>query len=208
MNPNDENEISEVKKRILAREKVQQEMDDLRAKIKELRNEQLQGKSVHKDIEAYLDYLKVLKKEKDSIREGNHTTFLDAKKLLSPKLNYGSKKEEVLAKIKELTKEIRATEKSLAGGGYDTNQRSELDEHLIALKEKHQGAMMELKSIEQFNHTRFMEQKELEKIALQTQENESTLPPIPIKGLKEPNKAPLPPKNDESSIDFNPPPMI
>ena len=34
MNSQNENELSEVKKRILAREKVQQEMDDLRAKNK------------------------------------------------------------------------------------------------------------------------------------------------------------------------------
>ena len=40
MNSQNENELSEVKKRILAREKVQQEMDDLRAKIKELREQE------------------------------------------------------------------------------------------------------------------------------------------------------------------------
>ena len=115
MKSQNDNELSEVKKRIVARKKVQEEMDELRAKIKELRAQPQIGKNVRQDIEAYVDYLKVLKKEKDSIREGNHTTFLDAKKLIAPKLNYGSRKEEALSKIKAFAKEIRITEKALTG---------------------------------------------------------------------------------------------
>ena len=97
MNSRDENELSAVKKRILAKAKVQEEMDGVKNQIKELRIQQSQGKKVNQDIEACLGYLKVLKREKHSISEGNHTTFLDAKKLISPKLNYGSRKEILLA---------------------------------------------------------------------------------------------------------------
>ena len=167
MKSQNDNELSEVKKRIVARKKVQEEMDELRAKIKELRAQPQIGKNVRQDIEAYVDYLKVLKKEKDSIREGNHTTFLDAKKLIAPKLNYGSRKEEALSKkIKAFAKEIRITEKAL-GGGLDSSQREKLDAHLKDTREKHQEALLELKSIEQFNHTRFLEQKELTELSNQ-----------------------------------------
>ena len=211
MNSSDQNELSEVKKRILAKKKVQEEMDDLRSKIKDLRKQESQGSSVERDIQSYLDYLKVLKKERDSIKEGTHTTFLDAKKLISPKLNYGSRKEEVLAKIKALTKKIRAMEKSLAGGGYDTAQRADFDVHLISLKEKHQEALLELKSIEQFNHTRFLEQKESAQVndseenavldaSLETGQPEQSREPLKQK--------PLPPKNTDNFDNFTPPPMI
>ena len=211
MNSQNENELSEVKKRILAREKVQQEMDDLRAKIKELREQEKIGKNVHQDIEAYLDYLKVLKKEKDSIREGNHTAFLDAKKIIAPKLNYGSKKEEVLSKIKEFAKEIRTTEKALAGGGLDSSQRAEIDLLLKETKVKHQEALMELKSIEQFNHTRFLEQKELNETNNLQEENvgastqESNLENTSTKDLK---ITPPPVRESSENSEFNPPPMI
>lgn len=211
MNSNDEIEPSDIKKRILAKNKVQKEMDDLRVKIKELRKQQDQGRTVQQDIEAYLDYLKVLKKERDSIREGNHTTFLDAKKLISPKLNYGSKKEDALAKIRKLAQKIRATEKALAGGGYDSAQREELELFLRSTKDKHQDALLELKSIEQYNHTRFLEQKELEKGKNEEDENgdEPSLqikpPEVPIGLLKKPEP---PQSTSGDSIKFNPPPMI
>ena len=85
----DDIDPSEVKKKILARKKVQDEMDQLRKQIRELRNKEASGQNVVQDIEACVGYLKVLKKEKDSIKEGSHTTFLSAKKLISPKLKIG-----------------------------------------------------------------------------------------------------------------------
>ena len=63
MNPNDENEISEVKKGILAREKVQQEMDDSEPKSKSLEMNNYRESSVHKDIEAYLIISRCSKRE-------------------------------------------------------------------------------------------------------------------------------------------------
>jgi len=45
---------------------------------------------------------------------------LTAKSLISQKFNYGSKKEEILARIKKLASKIRSFEKQLTGGGLET----------------------------------------------------------------------------------------
>ena len=207
----DDIDPSEVKKKILARKKVQDEMDQLRKQIRELRNKEASGQNVVQDIEACVGYLKVLKKEKDSIKEGSHTTFLSAKKLISPKLNYGSKKEELLATIKSLAKEIREVNKILTGGTYSAEERQSIQERLTDHKTKHQEALLELKAIEQYNHTRFLEQKSV-------QENSST-EEAPLQATKEVKKNSLKKKADpeefptqqpkrEQSNNFDPPPMI
>ena len=64
MNQEEHAEQSEVKKRIIARQKVQEEMNDLRGQIRELRKKRDNGQSVDQDIEACLGYLKVLKKKR------------------------------------------------------------------------------------------------------------------------------------------------
>ena len=204
MSPKEQAEPSEVKKRILARRKVQAEMEDLRKQIRELRKKEENGQSVAQDIEACLGYLKVLKKEKDSIKEGNHETFLSAKKYISPKFNYGSKKEDLLAEIRQLAKEIRSKEKELAGGGYDADQRESLHNSLTEIKEKHRQAMLELKALEQFNHTRFLEQKEIEAIKLKEEEHNQGQKIEPIV----PDNLPMKQERKDSPSDFNPPPMI
>ena len=205
MKPEEEIEQSEVKKRILAKKKVQEEMDDLRKQIRQLRKKQESGESVDQDIEANLGYLKVLKKEMHSIKEGSHTTFLTAKQYISPKLNYGSKKKELLENIKLLAKEIREGEKKLTGGGFSSDQRQSIQQSLMDSKAKHQDAMLELKAIEQFNHTRFLEHKAVEANSKQDEpldilSPEENAPPQDTPSVKD--------SKENNYPDFNPPPMI
>ena len=162
MNIENPEELSEIKKRILAKQKVQEEMDELRIQIKELRKQHKDGLKVDQDIEACLGYLKVLRKEMDSIKEGVHDTFLSAKKYISPKFDYGTKKEIVLERVKSIEKEIAQKTKELTGGGYEAEQREKIKIELDTLIEQKQEASLELKAIDQFNHTRFMEQKAIE----------------------------------------------
>jgi hypothetical protein len=207
----DEIDPSEVKKRNLARKKVQDEMDELRKQVRELRKKEECGHKVEQDLEACLGYMKVLKKELDMIKEGSHATFLTAKKYISPKFNYGSKKEELLSKIKCITKEIKEAEKNLAEGGYTPEERQSIQERLTDHKTKHQEALLELKAIEQYNHTRFLEQKS-------AQENSSTeeAPPQATKEVKkhslkkkaDPKEFQTQQPNREQSNNFDPPPMI
>jgi hypothetical protein len=207
----DEIDPSEVKKRNLARKKVQDEMDELRMQIRELRKKEESGHKVVQDLEACLGYMKVLKKELDMIKEGSHATFLTAKKYISPKFNYGSKKEELLSQIKCIAKEIKEAEKNLAGGGYTPEERQSIQERLMDRKTKHQEAQLELKAIEQFNHTRFLEQK-----AVQGNTSTDETPTQETKEVqkhnlkKKPDEAEFPKQepNREQYNNFDPPPMI
>ena len=162
MNKENPEELSTIKQRILAKQKVQEEMDELRVQIRELKKQLKEGQKVDQDIEACLGYLKVLRKEMDSIKEGVHDTFLSAKKYISPKFDYGTKKENVLERVKLIEKEIAQKTKELTGGGYEAEQREKINIELDTLSEQKQEASLELKAIDQFNHTRFMEQKAIE----------------------------------------------
>ena len=162
MNKENPEELSTIKQRILAKQKVQEEMDELRVQIRELKKQLKEGQKVDQDIEACLGYLKVLRKEMDSIKEGVHDTFLSAKKYISPKFDYGTKKENVLERVKLIEKEIAQKTKELTGGGYEAKQREKIKIELDTLIEQKQEASLELKAIDQFNHTRFMEQKAIE----------------------------------------------
>jgi chromosome segregation ATPase len=170
MNNENPEESSTIKKRFLAKQKVQEEMDELRIQIKELRQQHKDGLKVEQDIEACLGYLKVLRKEMDSIKEGVHDTFLSAKKYISPKFDYGTKKEMVDSRITSLNKEITIKNKELSGGFYETEHRENLKIELNSLIEQKQEALLELKAIEQFNHTRFMEQRAIEEKLKQEQD--------------------------------------
>jgi len=162
MNKENPEELSTIKQRILAKQKVQEEMDELRVQIRELKKQLKEGQKVDQDIEACLGYLKVLRKEMDSIKEGVHDTFLSAKKYISPKFDYGTKKENILERVKLIEKEIAQKTKELTGGGYEAKQREKIKIELDTLIEQKQEASLELKAIDQFNHTRFMEQKAIE----------------------------------------------
>jgi hypothetical protein len=162
MNKENPEELSKIKQRILAKQKVQEEMDELRVQIRELKKQLKEGQKVDQDIEACLGYLKVLRKEMDSIKEGVHDTFLSAKKYISPKFDYGTKKENALERVKLIEKEIAQKTKELTGGGYEAEQREKIKIELDTLIEQKQEASLELKAIDQFNHTRFMEQKAIE----------------------------------------------
>jgi hypothetical protein len=162
MNKENPEELSTIKHRILAKQKVQEEMDELRVQIRELKKQLKEGQKVDQDVEACLGYLKVLRKEMDSIKEGVHDTFLSAKKYISPKFDYGTKKENVLERVKLIEKEIARKTKELTGGGYEAEQREKIKIELDTLIEQKQEASLELKAIDQFNHTRFMEQKAIE----------------------------------------------
>ena len=202
---------SEIKKKNLVRKKVQDEMDGLRKQIRELRKREASGEKLAQDIEACVGYLKVLKKELHAIKEGSHTTFLSAKKLISPKFNYGSKKEELLAKIKSLANEIREAEKKLTGSGYSAEERQSIINELEQSKTKHQQALLELKAIEQFNHTRFLEQKAVqgitsidEKPSLKTKDVQK----YSLKKKADQEEFPKQEPNREQYNNFDPPPMI
>ena len=205
--PSDEEELSEVQKRILAKNKVRQEIADHKTKLRLLKKKYKEGHNVSQDIDGAEGYIEVLKKELISIQEGSHSTFLAAKKTISPKFNVDTKKGKILSKIRTLAKDIRESEAFLSGGGRVREENEDVRKKLEVLKADHAEAQQELKALSQFNHTRFLEMKEAQQ---ELTENED----VAVENISDATEAvesitpAVKPKPTETRTDFNPPPMI
>ena len=203
----DEEELSEVQKRILAKNKVRQEIADHKTKLRLLKKKYKEGHNVSQDIDGAEGYVEVLKKELVSIQEGSHSTFLAAKKTISPKFNVDTKKGKILSNIRTLAKGIRESEAFLSGGGRTREENEDVRKKLEVLRADHAEAQQELKALSQFNHTRFLEMKEAQQELTEnedvTVENISDAPEA-VESLTPAVK----PKPTETMTDFNPPPMI
>ena len=203
----DEEELSEVQKRILAKNKVRQEIADHKTKLRLLKKKYKEGHNVSQDIDGAEGYVEVLKKELVSIQEGSHSTFLAAKKTISPKFNVDTKKGKILSNIRTLAKDIRECEAFLSGGGRTREENEDVRKKLEVLRADHAEAQQELKALSQFNHTRFLEMKEAQQELTENEdvavENISDVPEA-VESLTPGVK----PKPTETMTDFNPPPMI
>jgi hypothetical protein len=205
--PSDEEELSEVQKRILAKNKVRQEIADHKTKLRLLKKKYKEGHNVSQDIDGAEGYVEVLKKELISIEEGSHSTFLAAKKNISPKFNVDTKKGKILSKIRTLAKDIRECEAFLSDGDRTREENEGVRRKLEVLKVDHAEAQQELKALSQFNHTRFLEMKEAQQEL--TENDDLAIENIPAEPEKTESIAPaVKPKPPESRTDFNPPPMI
>lgn len=205
--PSDEEELSEVQKRILAKNKVRQELADHKTKLRLLKKKYKEGHNVSQDIDGAEGYVEVLKKELISIQEGSHSTFLAAKKTISPKFNVDTKKSKILSKIRTLAKDIKESEVFLSGGGRAREENEDVRKKLDVLKTDHAEAQQELKALSQFNHTRFLEMKEAQQ-ELTKNEDEAVEYISDAPEAVERNIATVKPKPTETMTDFNPPPMI
>ncbi|MDA8988893.1 hypothetical protein [Candidatus Chordibacter forsetii] len=203
----DEEELSEVQKRILAKNKVLQEIADHKTKLRLLKKKYKEGHNVSQDIDGAEGYVEVLKKELISIQEGSHSTFLAAKKIISPKFNVDTKKGKILSNIRTLAKDIRECEAFLSGGDRTREENEDVRKKLEVLRADHAEAQQELKALSQFNHTRFLEMKEAQQELTENEdvavENISDVPEA-VESLTPGVK----PKPTETMTDFNPPPMI
>ena len=203
----DEEELSEVQKRILAKNKVRQEIADHKTKLRLLKKKYKEGHNVSQDIDGAEGYVEVLKKELVSIQEGSHSTFLAAKKTISPKFNVDTKKGKILSNIRTLAKDIRECEAFLSGGDRTREENEDVRKKLEVLRADHAEAQQELKALSQFNHTRFLEMKEAQQELTENEdvavENISDVPEA-VESLSPGVK----PKPTETMTDFNPPPMI
>ena len=91
----DKKPSSPAEKKRLARSEVRNALRDQRAKLRELRQGMRSGQDLSDDIDSCSGEIELLMKELQSIEEGGHTTFLDAKKLIAPKKDVSSKKKNI-----------------------------------------------------------------------------------------------------------------
>lgn len=151
---------SPAEKKRLARAEVRNALRDQRAKLRELRQEMRAGQDLSDDIDSCSGEIELLMKELQSIEEGGHTTFLDAKKLIAPKKDVSSKKKNIKEQSTAIQKKVSELEQRL----YLPNlAQAERDKIILEIAEKNkqkQDLEEELVALKQYNHTRFVAARE------------------------------------------------
>ncbi|MBT3668024.1 MAG: hypothetical protein HN548_11160 [Opitutae bacterium] len=150
---------------------VRESLREARSKLKELQKEMSLGKDYADDVVSCKGEIEILFKELQSIEDGGHATFLEAKELIAPKKNVSEKKLAIRSKMEKAKKEISELEKKLY---FPTLEQQERDQIIISIS-KENTALEELKeelnALKEFNHTRFVTtREENKKIAQQQQE--------------------------------------
>lgn len=131
-----------------------------RSKLKELEQGMSEGRDLSDDIDSCKGEIELLFKELQSIEDGGHTTFLEAKKLIAPKKNISAKKEFLRVKMNTVQSEISSLKQRLVTPGIDPDKIGETIE-LISKNEHYLSDLMdELQALKNFNHTRFVSARE------------------------------------------------
>lgn len=158
-----------------SRASVRQELREQRQLLRDLRKRLKSGENISGDIEACQGQIDLLYKELQAIEEGGHTTFLEAKEVIAPKMNYAEKKEHLKDKIKEVKKEIVSLEDFLYQPNIPDITRDETIVELSRLKKEQEDLTEEMNALLQFNHTRFVEAREETKQQMERAQKEEDL---------------------------------
>ena len=166
----DKKPSSPAEKKRLARSEVRNALRDQRAKLRELRQGMRSGQDLSDDIDSCSGEIELLMKELQSIEEGGHTTFLDAKKLIAPKKDVSSKKKNIKEQSTAIQKKVSELEQRL----YLPNLgQTERDQILLEIAEKNKQKLdldEELIALKQYNHTRFVAAREENRKSIELEE--------------------------------------
>ncbi len=147
-------------KKRLARAEVRNALRDQRAKLRELRQEMRTGQDLSDDIDSCSGEIELLMKELQSIEEGGHTTFLDAKNLIAPKKDISSKKKNIKDQLNEVQKNISELEQRLYFPSLGQEERDRIIQEIAKNNKHKQDLEEELVALKQYNHTRFVAARE------------------------------------------------
>ena len=172
-------------KKRLARAEVRNALRDQRAKLRELRQEMRAGQDLSDDIDSCSGEIELLMKELQSIEEGGHTTFLDAKKLIAPKKDISSKKKNIKDQLNEVQKNISELEQRLYFPNLGQEERDRIIQEIAKNNKHKQDLEEELVALKQYNHTRFVAAREENRKLIELEEKldgiESELSELEVK---------------------------
>lgn len=166
----DKKPSSPSEKKRLARSEVRNALRDQRAKLRELRQGMRSGQDLSDDIDSCSGEIELLMKELQSIEEGGHTTFLDAKKLIAPKKDVSSKKKNIKEQLISIQKKVSELEQRLYLPSLGQTER---DQILLEIAEKNKQKLdldEELIALKQYNHTRFVAAREENRKSIELEE--------------------------------------
>ena len=172
-------------KKRLARAEVRNALRDQRAKLRVLRQEMRAGQDLSDDIDSCSGEIELLMKELQSIEEGGHTTFLDAKNLIAPKKDISSKKKNIKDQLNEVQKNISELEQRLYFPSLGQEERDRIIQEIAKNNKHKQDLEEELVALKQYNHTRFVAAREENRKLIELEEKldgiESELSELEVK---------------------------
>ena len=172
-------------KKRLARAEVRNALRDQRSKLRELRQEMRAGQDLSDDIDSCSGEIELLMKELQSIEEGGHTTFLDAKNLIAPKKDISSKKKNIKDQLNEVQKNISELEQRLYFPNLGQEERDRIIQEIAKNNKHKQDLEEELVALKQYNHTRFVAAREENRKLIELEEKldgiESELSELEVK---------------------------
>jgi DNA repair exonuclease SbcCD ATPase subunit len=150
-----------------ARAAVREALREQRVKLKELRQGMKEGRDLSEDMDTCLGEIELLQKELQSIDEGGHVTFLEAKDLIAPKKGISAKKSKLREEMDGLKKEVAHLEARLSMPNLTDEERSRMLGSISEKNDEAKGLEEEMEALRNFDHTRFVEAREESKRSME-----------------------------------------
>lgn len=145
----------------IARAKVRMKLVRKKNELRNLEEDYKMGKAEKSDVDSCKGEIEVFKKEIESIEQSGHTVFLNAKEMLAPKKDLGAKKKKLSTRKLILERKIRITQNQLDNPDPSGTPKSDLEEQLQRHKKELFSISEEEKSLSNYNHTRFLESRNM-----------------------------------------------
>jgi len=150
-----------------ARAAVREVLREKRKELRELRQGMKEGRDLSADMDTCQGEIELLQKELQSIDEGGHTTFLEAKDLIAPKKEISAKKSKLREELDGLEKEIKHLETRLSMPNLRDDERSKMTLSITSKNDLLKGLEEEMEALRNFDHTRFVEAREERKRSME-----------------------------------------
>jgi chromosome segregation ATPase len=143
-----------------ARSAVREVLREKRKELRDLRQGMKEGRDLSADMDTRQGEIELLQKELQSIDEGGHSTFLEAKDLISPKKDISAKKSKLREELDGLEKEIKHLEARLSMPNLSDDEHAKMTLSISSKNETLKELEDEMEALRNFDHTRFVEARE------------------------------------------------
>ena len=141
-----------------------------RKELRDLRQGMKEGRDLSADMDTCQGEIELLQKELQSIDEGGHSTFIEAKDLIAPKKNISAKKSKLREDVDGLEKEIKHLESRLAMPNLSDEERSKMTLSISSKNAVLKDLEEETEALGNFDHTRFVEAREESRRSMELEE--------------------------------------
>ena len=160
LTPFPKNKRAYFKKKRESRSEVRKSLHEQRQRLIQLRQGMKEGRDLIDDMDTCAGEIDLLLKELQSIEDGGHTTFLQAKQSIAPKKNISSEKAKLKEETNELKKQVADLEEQFYRPNLTPEQRDGIVGEISEKKQRLVDIQNELYALAQYNHTRFVDSRD------------------------------------------------